>query len=549
MNLRRNLFFALSLTVLLTACGDKADLSVQYSDSGLIPEVFLPGDVGLVVSYSTRSDEQYNAIKALEANLGDAGRISETASQSLDAQLGTVGLDFERDLKPAFGERFRMVFAIRPTDNDPENFTVITLEEPEKMTAVLTTLSDAGQLTYKKLSDIEAYVSSDATVYLTIHEDLLFVASTPEDLVAMTEQDEDSSLWNADLYKETLDEVGPDYALFGVMYPSLYGEDLSLLAGFSVSDIPEVVDKEVVVIRAEEAGLRFEAWVNANKSKAKEADISFDSVPKSEPYLFGEIPSDGLLAYFESYGLAQTFATASERGDDTESLDKMKEATRNYFGMELDEIMSFLDKGYAMSLHQNGNSPIPGITIYVDTGSNPANAKTFVDKLDGQLSGLLLLAETYVPGALTKDTVAWGESTFSRFKLDLNAAAQLSGGTLPEDLTDNTIELVFGVQNDRLVFSTATGWDSEAETIADSTLYKDLDAQLSEQKEGLILVDAQGLSEYLKKLQSLSGELDSEKAAQLTSAEDFLSGFVGLMARSQTEAYESHFGGFLMLAK
>lgn len=556
MKLRRNLFIALGLTVLLTACGDKVDQSVHDSNDGFTPEAYLPADVGLVVSYSTRSEEQFNAIQALEANLGDSDRISETASEALDTELGDLGLDFERDLKPAFGERFRMVYAMRPTESEPENFSIITLEDSEKMKEVLTTLVDADRFTFKKLSDIDVYIpknesefiTEESSAYLTIYEDMLFVASSGESLVAMTEQDEDSSLLKGELYKDTLEEVGSDYSLFGVMFPSLYSEDLSLLAGFSVSDVPSVVDKQVIVVRAEEKGFRFEAWVNANKSKAKEAGISFDSVPKSDPYLFEEIPADGLLSYFESYGLSQTFAEAAALGDDTESLEQMKEGVRSLFGMDFEDIMSFLDKGYAFSLHSNGTSFIPGLTIYVDISSNPDMAEEFMNKLDGQLGGLLILADSYLPGALTKDTVSWGEDTFSRLKLDLNAVAQLSGGALPEEVTDSSLELVYGVTTDRIVVSTVSDWDSEGDTIADSPLYKSLDAQL-EETEGLIMVDAHGISEYIKKIQALSGELAPEETEQLASITNFLDGFLGFMARSKTEAYESHFSGFLMLAE
>ena len=549
MNLRRNLFIALGLTVLLSACGGKTDQSIHDSNDGFTPEAYLPADVGLVVSYSTRSDAQFSAIQALEANLGDSDRISETASEALDTELGGLGLDFERDLKPAFGERFRMVYAIRPTETEPETFSVITLEKPEKMEEVLTTLADAERFTYKKLSDIDAYVSENDSVYIAVYEDMLFVSSSGEGLVAMTEQEKGDSLLKAELYEDTLEEVGADYSLFGVMFPSLYSEDLSLLAGFSVSDIPSVVDKQVVVVRAEEKGFRFEAWVNANKSKAKEAGISFDSVPRSEAYLFEEIPSKGLIAYTESYGLAQTFAQASALGDDTESLDQVKEGVRNLFGMDFEEVMSFLDKGYAVSLHGNGESIIPGLTFYVDTSSNPDMAEEFMNKLDGQLGGLLILAEGYLPGALTKDTVSWGEDTFSRLKLDLNAVAQLSGGTLPAELTESSLELAYGLQDDRLVISTVTDWNPDGESIKDSPLYKSLDAELTEQTEGLIFVDAQGISEYIKKLQALSGELAPEETEQLESITKLLDGFSGLISRSDTEAYESHFAGFLMLAE
>ncbi len=549
MNRRRTLSLAfLSLTLLLSACGSEANQEAHFSDSGLIPEAYLPDDLGMVVSYSTRDAEQFAALQALEGTLGDEDRVSRTASETLDSELGNVGLDFERDLKPAFGEQFRMVYGLRPTETDPENFAVITLEDPAKMKEVFETLVTAEQLSYKKLSEVDAYTKEDSQIYLAIYEDLLFMATSGENLVAMTDQDEDESLWANDMYQETLEEVGSAYMLFGVMYPSLYSGDVSLPAGFSVSDIPAIVDKQVVVVSAETEGLRFDAWVNANKDQAKEAGISFDIVPKSEPYLFEEVPADGLMAYFESYGLAQTFTQAEALGDDTASLEQLETFTQQYFGADFEDLMSFLDKGYAVAFHQNEDSVVPGITIYIDASSNTEEAENFVNKLDGQLSGLLLLAEQVLPGAITKDTTEWGSGEVSRIKFDLSSLPQSEEAPLPGSITESSIELVYGFQNDRVIISTATSWDSEGETVEESALYKNLSAQIAEENEGLILLDAQGISEFVGDLQNLQEQLGAASSEDVASARDFLEGFLGAIAQSKTGKYESHFGGFLMLA-
>ncbi|MFA4815424.1 MAG: DUF3352 domain-containing protein [Candidatus Gracilibacteria bacterium] len=549
MTQRRNLFLAfLSLILLFGACGTAAEQEVNFSDSGLIPEAYLPDDLGMVVSYSTRDDEQFAAVQALEEALGDEDRVSRTASETLDSKLGNVGLDFERDLKPAFGEQFHMVYGLRSTETDPENFAVITLEDPDKMKEVLKTLVIAEQLSYKKLSEVDVYTKEDSQVYLAIYEDMLFIASNGENLVAMTEQKEEESLWASDKYQDTLKEVGGAYVLYGVIYPALYSGDISLLAGLSVSDVSSVMDEQVVVVSAEDKGLRFDAWANANKDQAKEAGVSFDIVPKSEPYLFEEIPAEGLMAYVESYGFAQTFTQEGALGEDTTSLEQMQTFTRNYLGMDFEDLMSFMDKGYVVAIHQNGSSIIPGITIYVDASSNPEQAEAFVNKLDGQLSGLLLVAEQVLPGAITKDTTTWGEDTFSRIKFDLSALPQSEETPLPSSLTASSIELVYGFQNDRVIISTATSWDSEGGTVDKSALYKDLSSQITEQSEGLILLDTQGISEFIGMLQDLQGQLGTTPNEDVTNIRGFLEGFLGAIAQSETEKYKSHFGGFLMLA-
>ncbi len=544
----------------LSACGTKVDESAYSSDLGFVPEAHLPADVGVVSSYSSRDDEQYSAIQALERDLGDEDRVSETAAETLDAQFGTVGLDFERDLQPAFGDRFRMVYALRPDVGDGEEgdtFTVVTLLDPEQMEKVLKTLATAEQLSIKKLSEVEAYVDSEASIYITIFEDLLFMTNSPENLVGMVGQEKDSSLWEEDEYQDTLSELGSGYVFYGILYPALYVGDVSLPGGFSVSDIPSIIEKQIFVVRAEEKGFRFDAWVKANEDDAKSSGISFDAVPKSEPYLFEEVPAEGLMAYFESYGLQQTFAQADALGDDTSTLDGLREMVRSYFGMDFDEdILTFLDKGYAVVLHQNGEAAIPGMTIFVDVSSNVDSAKEFVNKLDGQLSGLLLVFEQALPGAVTKDTVAWGEETFGRVQIDLSTLPQSSESPLPTALTSSVVRLIYGVEGDRLILSTAGGWDVEGEMVSESELYLRLNEKLTgegatqtaEVQEGLILVDAKGVAGFAGTLRALREQLNLQVSEEALQLEDFLEGFFGALAKSKTEAYESHFSGFLMLA-
>jgi hypothetical protein len=548
-NRRRLSLVLLSLSLVLASCSKGGTQEAHFSTQGFIPEAYIPADIGLLLSYSTRDDAQYAAVQALEVALGDEGRLSETASQTLDTGLGWEGLDFEEDLKPVFGEQFHMVYGLRPVEGgEAESFTVVTLEDSEKMTALLESFVSTEELSYKKLSEIDAFVREEDKLFMTVHEDLLFVSNTGENLVAMTEQKKSESLWGSDLYQDTVERVGSDFVLYGVMFPASYGEELSSLAGFSVGSIPAVVDQQVVVVRAEEEGLRFEAWMDANKEKAKEAGISFDSVPRSEPYLFEKIPAAGLVGYFESFGLAQTFAQAEALGDSTGSLEQLKTVTRNYFGMDFEDLMSFMDKGYSFAIHRNANTWIPGLSIIVDISSNPDKAEDFVNKLDGQLSGLLLIAEQALPGAITKDTISWAGEEFAHINLDLSALPQSAESPLPA-LGTGALELVYGISDGRLIISTLTAWDETGEFVKDSELYKNLSGQVTEQNEGLVLVSAQELAEMVRGFRALqTEELTGELTEEVTQLEDFLEGFLGMIAQSKTEAYESRFGGFLMLA-
>lgn len=534
---------------LLTACG-RVEMDDHVSATGLIPENFIPADVGMVLSYSTLNEAQYEAVLAIEKQLEDSSRVSRTASETLDTQLGEVGLDFERDLKPAFGEQFRMVYALRSMEDSPETFTVVTLADPRQMEEVLDTLVDSQQLSLKTLGTREAYVDTDSSLYLIVHEDLLLVSDDAQNILSMVEQEKENRLWNADAYRDSLKKLGQEFVFYAFLYPALTMGDVDLPVGFSVSNIPAVMDQQVFVVRAEDEGFRFDAYVNANKAAAKEVGVSFDAVPKAKPYLFEEIPAEGLMAYFESYGLQQTFEQADALGDDTSTLSGLRDLVRSYFAMDFDEdILVFLDRGYALSLHQNGEGVVPGLTVYVDISSAPDQAQRFVDKLDAQVSGLLMIFEGAMPEAVSKDTVEWNGSALHRLSFDLNALPRNEASPLPALVTTSMIQLVYGIQDDRLIVSTASDWDLGEGSVAESDLYETLSSSLDGLEEGLILLDAQGVQNFVASLRVLREQLNLQVSESAEQFEDFLDGFLGAMAQSETKAYESHFGGYLMLAE
>jgi len=547
-------FFVFALA--LTSCGGGMDFDSHYSDTGLIPENFLPGDVGMLFSYSLRDSVQYTAVQAVEAKLGDAGRVSRTFADQFDEQFKDLGVDFARDVQPALGDQFRALYALRMTGSNTENttpeaFGVLTLKDPAKLETLFDVLVDAKQVEMKTLDGATAYVNNDKSFYAVIHDDLLLMADNADNLMAMLKQDSDTSFWASDTYQDALLDVGSDQVLYAMIFPANYLGAPSLPGSFSLSDIPSIIDHQTLVVRAEEAGLRFQAFVIADEEKAKAVDVSFDAIPHSDPYLFKDVPSEHLLGYFESFGLKQSLDEATKLGAQIELLDTLRTQTRTYFGMDFDEdILSFLDKGYALAFHQNGTGILPGMSVYVDIASNPDGAKELVDKVDGQLSGLIASFGAALPGVFTKDTVTVNGATLSRIKVDLTSIPRTADSPFPTAITDSPIELIYGIVGERLLISTATAWEAaKPVSIADSTLYKDLGAELTGVTEGLILVDAQELAGYAATLRALREQLDLQNSEEATSIEDFLKGFEGFVAAGHSNAYDTLFGGTLKLAQ
>lgn len=544
-------FSTLISSVFLTACfGGEAELGSHVSEEGLIPEVYLPADLGMVLSYSLNDDEQFTAVQALEDKLGDVGRLSRTVAESFNSQFTAAGLSYETDLMPAFGDQFRWVYGARPKEEGAEVFSVTTLTDPSKLVSVFDTLSDAGSFEKKVLSGRDVYVNADKSFYATIHEDLLLVSDTPENLVSMLDQDEEDSLWKVEHYQVAMEDIGQNFVFYGFLFPELYNETVDLSGGLSIANIPAAIERQSIVVRAEAEGLSFDVNMLADKEKAKDSDISFDVVPKADPYLYEEIPAEGLMAYFESYGLEQTLEQASKLGDETTGLDTLRESFRNYFGMDFDdEFMSWFDKGYVLALNQNDSGLFPGITLYVDSSSDPEHAKELMDKLDGQVSGLMSVFEEALPGAISKDTVQIQGEEFTKVSIDLSAMPRSESSPLPSLVTGSVLQLIYGVLDERVLLTTATVWGEESpEMISDSVLYSKLKDQLDGADQGLILLDAGEIADFAGDLRALREQLGLDAGVASLDFEQFLDGFIGLIAQSHTEAYSSTFSGYLMLA-
>ncbi len=544
------LAFLLAASLLLNACSSQVDLGKQVSNEGLIPEAFIPADTGLFFSYSLRDDNQYEAVQVLEEKLGEDIEISDLFTQQLDARYEMDGVSYIEDILPALGERFRAFSASREGRENADVFTVLTLENPDKMRDVFDALIEQSFIEEKKLSNNDAYVNEENDFYASIYKDLLFIANKPEALVEMIGIKEKDSLWENETFKSLMEDVGSDYLFFGGIFPSMIQEDIDLPAGLGLGSISELIDRQFLVLRAEEEGLRFDAYVIADEDAAREADVSFDVIPREDAYLMRNVPAGGLMAYFESYGLQQSFAEANAVGGNAANMEQFTSFIQNYFGMDFqDEILSFMDKGFLFAIHKNAKGVAPGFSIMFDASSNTDLADEFLNKLDGQLASLQLLFEQSLPGAIVKSDVEIMGSTLAKIKVDMNAISENENyDSLPQMLKDSEIQLIYGMVDDMMLISTASIWEEESDlSVYDSELYQMLNGKLEDVDQGLFLVDTQSISDFFASLRALRDQLGLDNSEIILTAEDILQGFKGFIASGKTETYESHIAGYLMI--
>lgn len=533
--MRIKIFFSvLFFSLFLASCGSKDSFDVHSSASGLMPESFIPSDVSMVVSYSLLDEVQNSTFQGLMAKLGTENDVQQTAEETISNQLGDFGFDF--------GERYRVVFASKQSGEQTTAYTVSTLEDPLMIKKEMETLVAEGKLEVKKLSEVDAYVNEDQKFYALIHEDLLLISNDADALMKML--DEASSLWGSDQYQEAIDEFGAGHIFFALIFPQNLEGEIPVIPGFSVENLAGVLNREGIVVRAEESGFDFEAFAFANKDEAKKADIAFDEIPKEKAYLLSEVSSENLMIYAESYGLQQAVVQAK---DLNEGLGAFETTVRNYLGMDLeDEILSFMDKGYVIALHKNGEAVFPGISLYFDISSDVENAEKFLEKIDGQLSGLLGILELALPGAVSKTVSEIAGTEFDTIKIDLTSLPRTTNSPLPTVITSSPITLSYGIIEDRLLITTYSSWSSDA-PVSESDLYTKLSSSLDQEGEGLFLIDTQNIGDFAATLRALREQLGLSVGT--FDVEKVLNGFLGGIATSDAETYEARLNGFLMTAE
>lgn len=495
-------------TLILSACffGQKGE---GRSENGLLPEGFLPKDTSVILSYSLLDKEQFEAVSALGDRFDSKKQIQDYSGTQFNVDL---------DLEEALGDQFKMVMGLRNVDasDEADLFMVYTLSHPDKLQKQLDELVESEDLTEKKLSSITAYVEEDEHFYAALDQDVLLVANSAENLVSMSSQKEKDSLWANAEYQD---------ALKALTEPQIF--TLFSLENLATADL---VDQQIIAARAEADGFKI-----YGKSQLKEGA----SILHEPAYLFKEVPAKGMMLYVESNALADTLAT-SENAEKT---------VQSYLALD-SELADFLNKGYVMSLHQNSEGAFPGISFFADVSEDPKAAQEALSSIEVQIQNMKVFLDSFLPGAAEEGETEIGGASFKTLSLDFsNLEEEDAVLPLPSAITDSVIQIAYGIFDGRLLITTADVWGEEGESISETDLYKKLSKKM-DSNEGLVLLDSQGILDYLDELEVLRNSLGlSTEDSQATGdqLQSLLSEFEGGILSGKTKGLESEFSGFLLL--
>lgn len=518
---------------LLSACGSSVDWDALSSEDGHVPEAYLPEDLAAVVSFSLLNEEQAQNIRDLETRMKKEESIQETLGQSLDAET--------QALIQALGEKYRFVFGVQQGEAQEKNqFFVATLADVDAMKKSLEAMKADQTLSEYKVQGNLAYANKDKTAYFMVEKDLLLMATRPDDLVGMLDQK--NALQKNESYVEALKE---HEATEDVFFAQLRPNSLDAVSTKALTGISSLVASQTVSIHAEGDGLAMTYTMQADPEKMKKAKLESLYEAREKAYLAKDLPAKNLMALYEAYDIAGSFEMLKTLGGSS-PLDAWSDSTQRFLGLNMDEIMLLLDKGALVAAYQNGEAVVPGLTLLVDVESDPEKAKTLMTTIQTQLSSLAALLETSLPGALVLE-LAKDEKEWNRLRLDLSQLPQNQANAVGALLSQEPLELLFGLRDNRLMLSFASVMGEEnAEPLKEDARYQALLKKM-QGEEGQIYMDVQALSQYLASVRLLREALGLEETASLAQMESFLQGFDAFMASGESFAKGSRMDGFLQI--
>ncbi|MEZ4087328.1 MAG: DUF3352 domain-containing protein [Candidatus Gracilibacteria bacterium] len=460
--------------------------SMLETAEGVKAESFFPEDTVMAMKFGTDSSDQKENLDRLKTFFPQDGLnfVMEELARDFNADFEGSGVTFEDDLLPALGDEsevFLGFFGNFSAEEEPNILVVLSLAQPEKFVEWMSTEVENGQGSMQPYKDYEIYSGPESDSYIVHYKDVLVVGDSLENLTAALDRADTgaiSLLSNAG-YQRGLETVGDGVAFFYID-PSFSADvlksDTAAMEEMgdmeSFINVLEAFDGEMFTFIAEPEGLRIKGTVYGDAEKWEELKniANFDVM---QSYLYKEVPGDGIVMYSEGSGLKKSFNVLGEFYGSIEGyqegMNQLKAALVSQ-GLDLeDDILSFMDKGYAFALYDQGGI-IPGFGIFIDAGSNR----------DGALKTMGVIAQNIEVGLQSLPPEAEGVIVFEkneegseyRLSVDFSALPEEEAVGIPPQIAGENIEFHFGVNDDDLAyFALYSGFDEDWGTVAENEAF------------------------------------------------------------------------------
>jgi|GEM_PF-3030295 len=461
------LLSAVCSLLLISGCFSSFE-SINESENGVMIEQLLPKDTWLVLSITTKDGGQREAFNDFASKFSGEEDFLGTMTQ----QFADMGLSYESDIAPILGEDgFRFVMAYAEQDA----YVAMTVSDIEKTQAWLDAMVDRGEAEVVALGDKDMYSATleGRESYTMLIDDVLMVAGTAASLLnseGRLEAGDAESLLDNEEYMTSVKEVESPYLGYVYMnydsYEEMTGSPFGVGSFFGMGSY--LMDNQVWAVGFEDEQIVLSGYSDGDRETIDNLDFGLDETQGDEIYLADSVPAADLVLYDESGNLAGLIDLWIHRnGQDIDaSYESIDSITTQFFSLDFaTEIRTFLDKGYAAIIHDNGSVSLPAISVIVDVSSDLNNAKELMTRMDSQIDSVIMMMQydetgTWDSLSKTETSVLGGEFNVVSMYTDVLSSVYETyvGGTPPAE--GEVFTLSYGITADGLlILSTYDGWE------------------------------------------------------------------------------------------
>lgn len=520
----------------LTGCEQGVDNSNAKSglvtSEGVKVESLLPEDTFMVMKLGTDDIEQQAHMDKLASYFPQdawASLMKELASDFND-DFGTLGVTFEGDLLPAIGDNAQLMagfFGEISEDEEPNILMVASFAQPKTFAGWMEDATSEGHGQKQTYKEFNIYNGPGEESYIVHYKDVLVMGSTVQLVKEAIDRAENgsASLLSSASYQKGLENM-PNALGFFYIDPSFSVDVLKAdskavenLDTEYLEDLIEAIDGEFFAFSAEPNGIRIAGSVYGDPAKWKELEeiANFDIDPS---YLYKQLPGKGVMLYMESSGFQKSANAMFQMYKNLEGFDDAMDSMKSALaaqGIDFDQdVLSFMDKGYAMGVYDH-DSIFPSFGIFIDASSNRAGAEKAMAQLYASIDEEF---ENIPPGLET--VVTHEESTTKGGK---NYAVKVNVENLPEEELSNApveiqsakIEFHYGVNIDDLAYlAFYPGFDNfDYTTMDNDDDFKDSFDQISGFDRGVSYFDIETTMTYVDRLVDFGQRMDGDSIDDL----------------------------------
>lgn len=534
---RFTLVFLLFLGLFFTSCSFFREPTVfekaVQSKSGAIAEALLPQDVLFSVSVNYLSSGQKGLYEALLGKFSKYEFVQNVFKDFINRELEPFGILVDPDLKNIIGENSRFVFTVAGSSQNESDkrlfyYLNVYLSRPENFGPFYDKLKKSGlfvEENYGGALILTESSKSDTSLYLFRIKDLLLIGNGFERAKNMIDMDRSQSLIARKYFERiTAKLTEPHIAFIYIDYGNL-AKYLKFSSGKNDLD-----EKKYLSFNDFEAyGISIQSQNQGFKLRSSGILKSGVSIENQNRYLYRDFPGRDILVLIEGFNLQSLlkgfFNLLSAQSSEFEAIysflrKSFKEVTARDFE---NDFLSWMNKGYLLSLQNNGNKIIPGLSLLIDASSNPEQAKEFFKRLDAQIEEYIQsIKKKYEPAAeaIVKEKILIDGANFSMVEVDFNKLKLKDMGTgfmaIPLSLFSENAILYYGMTLDnRFVISTYQKFqgDYKIETTASNDNFQNLQNYLSDAKNSLTYVDFGEISRYLETITNFYDKLGYNSTA------------------------------------